>query len=990
MTAIRRQIGKQALQAVVMLLMLMLALYWFGREASSNGRSGWPTEGAPAGGNEAQSQAMPFAASNPAASLPAPAIEVDSEGVPALSETTNIGTSADNANKTFLPLVQNGANSDEWYMLAANPQRTSWVSEEVRGDLEVEWYRPIEPYIPYKVQVIAANGYLFVSTARGLCAFNADNGGLAWVYPTELPLGHSPTIASINGRSVAFVGGYDRKIHAIDVATGKNMSGYSPYEAAAGFETNPLVIGTTVYAGNRDGYFYALDAITGQLRWRYRTDGPILFSAAYKDNVLYFASNDAHAYALNATTGTLIWKSAKLPGQGFHSFWPVVYTEKATGRDFVVFTTGENYRFIDKSLTTEETEYLFSDVPEGGLIGPTSSQPGDWTPGAVTIDAKRITDYYEEYPYRRTVLVLDGSTGQEYTFDSDGDGKAEYAPFTWSGVTHGGMKYPPIVNGVDGVYYQDTAYFSTEWVARGDVAGWKFGTHYISRVAQYSGDAAGTGDAHALDEPMSFSSGGKLIYWSLCCDREAGAYDVTIPYGQENRYWYYWGYSLPSVAPDYQQMYFDGDTTVYNHMDGWQVYSGRDQSPNGIYMKHSSTQSPPIPYRGRVYVLKGNALIAFSPTGGNPTKLPLATVVPIQDSPTPPSPTTLTQRLEAEVDKMLAAGPLRPGYHAAGFIDLYGEGWYDDDREFGEIFDYFQNPADTVVTLLQTLPYLSSTKQQQVKTYLQNYYGPGAPYSFTNVVHVGWNVGASREAYDIPPDIWASKYAELGPSTTPICGWCGYWQWFPPYSFYAAWKYAEAFPGTAKSIFDQMSDKIEAPLSDSYMIEKPYYMNLYIAGYQGYLEIQRLAGYSENTTVRGWYQHLLGLRVSGFSTDTPYFGEYTVGLMNYNRTLSVARNFMFLTPELGDYLNRSAFSTVQDAVAEYTYVAPYWFVSKFDGSYGEGTLEHLYDYPALFQAKAYVLKQPYSELAKWLDVPGFARGDLFYIQNLVAALHSQQ
>ena len=74
------------------------------------------------------------------------------------------------------------------------------------------------------------------------------------------------------------------------------------------------------------------------------------------------------------------------------------------------------------------------------------------------------------------------------------------------------------------------------------------------------------------------------------------------------------------------------------------------------------------------------------------------------------------------------------------------------------------------------------------------------------------------------------------------------------------------------------------------------------------------------------------------------------------------------------------------AVDEYEYVAPYWFVGGFDATLGEGTNHHLYDTPAVFQAKAYVLNEPFSELAKWLDAPAFYRGDLFYIQNLAAAL----
>jgi outer membrane protein assembly factor BamB len=894
--------------------------------------------------------------------------------------------------QTFLPVVLN--TIPEWPMLAANLQRTSWTSEEVRGHLQLDWYRPIEPYIPYKIQPIAANGKLYISTARGLYAFRASDGDLSWVYPTEVPLGHSPTIAAVNGKSIAFVGGYDREIHAVDADSGQEIAGYTPFLAGAGFETNPLVIDNTVYAGNRDGYFYALDAVTGGLKWRYKTEGPILFSAAYKDGIIYFASNDAHAYALK-TDGSLFWRSQKLPGEGFHSYWPVIYTDKGTGKDYVIFTSGENYLKSVLSLTGEETETLFGDIPVGDLIGPISTTiPGDWAPGTVVMDASRITDYYQNRPDRRTAFVLNSADGQEFAFDSNGDGKAEYAPFTWSGVTHSGSKYPPIINGVDGVYYQATAYYSGGWVSRGGPVGWKFGTKYISRVD-------GTEVGHASDEPMAYSSGGTLIYWVLCCDRQAGAMDTTIPFGLPNRSWNYYGYNLANnhLAPGYQLMYSSGDATADNNVDGWQVYSGKNQSKNGIYGKHSTTQSPPIPYQGKLYFLKGNALLAFSSSGTNPsTPLPLATILPSTIGPAGPTKSNPSQRLEIEVQKVLAAGPLRPAYHAAGFIDQYGVGHYTDEREFGEIFDYFQNPADTVYTLLLAYPHLSSDTQQQVKTYLATYYGPGTEYDFTSIVHIGWGTGAAREIFDIPPEVssrWGQPYkSPYNPSTQPICGWCGYWQNFPPFSFYAAWQYAKIIgnndPMFAKNIFDLMSDKLEDPLSDSIFIRKPYWLNLYIAGCQGYLELQKLAGYGQDQITLSTYQHLLDLRTNNFSKDTPYPPIGAGGDESYNNSLAVARNFMFLTPELADYLNQHVYSQIQDAVHEYEYVAPYWFVTKFDDSYGEGTFQHLYDYPALFQAKAYILKQPYEELVKWLDVPAFYRGDLFYIQNLVAALNASQ
>jgi outer membrane protein assembly factor BamB len=102
------------------------------------------------------------------------------------------------------------------------------------------------------------------------------------------------------------------------------------------------VVDDIVYAGNRDGYLYAVYANDhsqkGALAWKFKTGGPVLFSAAYKDHTVYFASEDSYAYALNATTGALVWKSARLPGAGFHSWWPVVY------QNVVVFAGSSNYR----------------------------------------------------------------------------------------------------------------------------------------------------------------------------------------------------------------------------------------------------------------------------------------------------------------------------------------------------------------------------------------------------------------------------------------------------------------------------------------------------------------------------------------------------------------------------------------------------------------------------------------------------------------------
>ncbi len=334
---------------------------------------------------------------------------------------------------------------------------------------------------------------------------------------------------------------------------------------------------------------------------------------------------------------------------------------------------------------------------------------------------------------------------------------------------------------------------------------------------------------------------------------------------------------------------------------------------------------------------------------------------------------------------ILAAGVLRPGYHDSGFYDLYGSGRQTDERALGEIFDYFQNPADTVYTLLLAYPHLSTATQQQVKTYLQDNYGPGAKYDFTRIVHTGWGP-APREKSTMcrrkSQDNGASRtnhrtnrhpnQSAAGAATGSI---------FRPSPFMQGGNtpaiVGEGDRAFAQDIFDRMSDKLEAPLDDATLLEKPYWLNAYIAGYQGYLELQKLTGNSQDQDVLATYQHLLDLRVSGFAKDTPYpaLGSGSEDWeLSYHNAFAVARNFMSITPELADYLNQHISDQVQEAVAEYESVAPYWFVSKFDVTYGEGTFQHLYDYPALFQAKAYALKEPYGELVKWLDVPAVLPG----------------
>ena len=54
----------------------------------------------------------------------------------------------------------------------------------------------------------------------------------------------------------------------------------------------------SVYFGAANNYVYCLDATSGELKWRYRTRGPVVSSPAVEDGIVYVGSLDRKLYAI--------------------------------------------------------------------------------------------------------------------------------------------------------------------------------------------------------------------------------------------------------------------------------------------------------------------------------------------------------------------------------------------------------------------------------------------------------------------------------------------------------------------------------------------------------------------------------------------------------------------------------------------------------------------------------------------------------------------
>ncbi|MFZ5967829.1 MAG: PQQ-binding-like beta-propeller repeat protein [Bacillota bacterium] len=65
------------------------------------------------------------------------------------------------------------------------------------------------------------------------------------------------------------------------------------------FFASPVIAGEMLYIGSWDKNLYALDINTGEMQWKFTTEGPIGASAAVKDGIVYVGSYDGYIYALS-------------------------------------------------------------------------------------------------------------------------------------------------------------------------------------------------------------------------------------------------------------------------------------------------------------------------------------------------------------------------------------------------------------------------------------------------------------------------------------------------------------------------------------------------------------------------------------------------------------------------------------------------------------------------------------------------------------------
>lgn len=166
--------------------------------------------------------------------------------------------------------------------------------------------------------------------------------------------------------------------------------------------SSPAVWNNTVYFGSMDGYFYAVDASSGALKWRFAAAADLesgsrgVFSSPCIDNgIVYFATRNGHLFALDAITGALVWDQA-YGGQNMSS--PVV------SNGMVIYGTGYPVKSIVAARVSNGQKAW--EVPALQFVH-----------GSPAVDGTRVCIGANDGLYRE----LDAATGNlVWSFDSGG------------------------------------------------------------------------------------------------------------------------------------------------------------------------------------------------------------------------------------------------------------------------------------------------------------------------------------------------------------------------------------------------------------------------------------------------------------------------------------------------------------------------------------------------------------------------------------------
>jgi outer membrane protein assembly factor BamB len=190
------------------------------------------------------------------------------------------------------PSDPGSAPASHLHALDASTGRVRWTADLHTGEQGFHFQRPL----------VAGGLVHAASGSGGLVTFEADSGKEVWRFGST----HLPSIVGVSGAQVlAVMHGY---LVALDRRSGAER--WAASVGVGGFGGGAVLVGDTVYTAGSGGVI-AIDAATGTVRWRSRTDHRPIGPPVSIGTSVYVAT-ERRLTAFDARTGTARWTSDEL------------------------------------------------------------------------------------------------------------------------------------------------------------------------------------------------------------------------------------------------------------------------------------------------------------------------------------------------------------------------------------------------------------------------------------------------------------------------------------------------------------------------------------------------------------------------------------------------------------------------------------------------------------------------------------------------------
>lgn len=194
-----------------------------------------------------------------------------------------------------------------------------------------------------------------------LVALNPDTGAPIWTFESD----RSPFIGSATiSNGLVYAGSADGVVHALNPQNGSEVWSF---EADQGIWAEPLVVEDTLYIPSLDKHLYALDAETGELRWRFPDSGDsltppmgaIVSAPTYYEGLLLFGSFNNRLYALDVESREVVWQY-----EATNWVWGSPAVDEATGTLVAADLDGHVF-----ALDVETGDELWTTEVSGRVVG---------------------------------------------------------------------------------------------------------------------------------------------------------------------------------------------------------------------------------------------------------------------------------------------------------------------------------------------------------------------------------------------------------------------------------------------------------------------------------------------------------------------------------------------------------------------------------------------------------------------------------------------